>query len=202
MVRRLIQSTLCLVAYPVLVAQQVPATAVHLNTSQALPNNPEPAPAGKADWGRVQDLANGEEIMVERGRGLPVPCLFAGASGDYLFCDSMYSGNQYRFARSQVQRVRMDDKRRNLHTLIGGMATAGFIWGVATPPANGDSRLLTGLAGAAIGALAGVVVGLPVALLVPGRTVFHQSISKNKATAPVMKPDATPYELGPQTSAP
>lgn len=192
MIRRLLQATLCLVVCPVLIAQQVRAIAVDSNASQALPNNPEPAPAGKADWARVQDLANGEEIMVERGGGLPVPCLFAGATGDYLFCDSLYSGHQYRFVRSQVQRVRMDDKRRNMHILIGGLAAAGFVWGVATPPSDGYPRLLGGLAGAGIGAFAGVVVGLPVALLVPGRTVFHQSISKGKAAAPVVKPESAP----------
>ncbi|MGA9670073.1 MAG: hypothetical protein WBQ94_12745 [Terracidiphilus sp.] len=197
MIRRVLQAVLCLVVCPVLIAQQLPATAVDLSAPQRLPNNPEPAPAGKADWERVQDLANGEEIMVERGRGLPVPCLFAGATGDYLFCDSMYSGHQYRFVRSQVQRVRRDDKRRNVHILIGGLAAAGFIWGVATPPADGYPRLLGGLAGAGIGAFAGVVVGLPVALLVPGRTVFHQSISKNKAADPVKNPETPEQGFAP-----
>ena len=166
--------------------------------AQALPENPEPAPAGKADWGRVQELANGEQIMVTRGRGYPVLCQFSGATKDTLFCDSIYSGREYRFNRVQVQRVRMDDKKRNVHLLIGGLAAAGFIWGVATPPTDGSPRFLTGLVGAGAGAFAGLVVGLPVALLIPGRTVFHQSISKSTTTAPAVKPESAPdQELAP-----
>jgi hypothetical protein len=160
--------------------------------AQALPDNPVPAPTGKADWGRVQDLANGEEIMVARSRGLAMPCLFAGATENSLFCESIYSGREYRFNRAEVERVRMDDKRRNMHILIGGLAAAGFIWGVATPNSDGTPRALVGLAGAGLGAFTGLVFSLPVALLIPGRTVFHQSNSRSKAAAPVDSPDSTP----------
>jgi hypothetical protein len=188
MIRKMLQAIFCIILCPMLVAQQAGQPS-----AQALPSDPEPTPAGKADWGRVQDMANGEEIVVERGgRRFPMPCQFAGATRDYLFCDSMYSGREYRYDRTEVQRVRLDDKRRNVHILIGGMAAAGFIWGVATPPADGYPRVLTGLVGAGIGAFAGVVVALPVALLIPGRTVFHQSISKSKTTAPIMRPESAP----------
>lgn len=157
-------------------------------TAQALPDNPQPAATTAADWSRVQDLANGEDIMVARGAGFAVPCQFAGATKDYLFCDSIYSRREYRFDRSQVQRIRMDDKRRNMHILIGGLAAVGFIWGVAAPTGDGNSRIVDSLVGAGAGAFAGVVLSLPVALLIPGRTVFHQSVSRAKAVAP--KPDA------------
>jgi hypothetical protein len=146
--------------------------------AQALPDNPNPAPRETSGWTRVQNLANGQQITVARPGGESVPCIFAGATTDYLFCNSLYSGREYRFNRAQVARIRMDDKYRNMRILIGGLAVTGLIWGVATPPSNGTPRALDGLVGAAAGAFAGLVVSFPIALMIPGRTVFHQSNSK------------------------
>jgi hypothetical protein len=142
--------------------------------AQTLPDNPQAAPSGIADWGRVQDLANGQQISVARPGGSSVPCRFAGATNDTLFCNSLFSGREYQFKRDEVGRVRMDDKRRNLHLLIGGLAAAGFVLGVAVPNNDGTPRFVNGLAGAGAGALAGIVVSLPVALLVPGRLVYRR----------------------------
>jgi hypothetical protein len=148
-------------------------------SAQALPDNP--APHETQGWTRVQDLANGEQITVARPGGEPMPCIFAGATDDDLFCNSLYRGREYRFNRAEIERVRRDDKYRNTRVVIGTFTVGGLIWGVAAPPSNGTPRALVGLAGAAIGALAGLVVSLPVAMLVPGRTVFHQSASKPTA---------------------
>jgi hypothetical protein len=104
-----------------------------------------------------------------------VPCLFAGATRDSLFCDSRFSGREYRFDRSEVERVRMDDKRRNMRILIGSFAAAGFVWGVAKSNSDGTPRGLVGLAGAGLGALAGCAVSVPAAFLIPGRLVYLQT---------------------------
>jgi hypothetical protein len=145
--------------------------------AQALPDNPNPAPSETSGWTRVQDLANGQQITVARPGGESVPCIFAGATTDDLFCNSLYNGREYRFNRAQVERIRMDDKHRNMRILVGALAVTGLVWGAATPP-NGTPRALGGLAGAAAGAFAGLVVSFPSALMIPGRTVFHQSSSK------------------------
>jgi len=102
------------------------------------------------------------------------PCRFAGATDNDLFCDSLYSGREYQFKRSEISAVRMDDKRRNLRIVIGGFAAAGLIWGVAKQPNPGVPRAVDGLAGAALGGLAGCVVSVPASLLIPGRVVFRQ----------------------------
>jgi hypothetical protein len=170
--------------------------------AQALPDNPEPAPSGRADWARVQDLANGEQITVARPGSFSVPCRFAGATKDDLFCDSLFSGREYRFNRSEVARVRMDDKKRNMHILIGALAVAGLVWGVATPPGNGTPRALDGLAGAGAGAFAGLVVSLPAALLIPGRTVYRQSITDRKPHSSGLPRVQAPAQPGPVEPAP
>ncbi|HXR38760.1 MAG TPA: hypothetical protein VN776_06690 [Terracidiphilus sp.] len=169
--------------------------------AQALPDNPEPARADSSGWSRVQDLANGEEIDVAHGRSHAVPCRFAGATDDDLFCESLFSGREYRFSRAEVESVRMEDKRRNMRILIGTFAAAGFIWGVAAPPSgdNGTPRFLVGLGGAGIGALAGCAVSLPAAFLIPGRLVYRRPPLEHKpsASAPAEEQAPTP----PRTAA-
>ena len=154
--------------------------------AQALPDNPEPAQKPYAGWVRVQDLARGEEITVARGGTFSVPCRFAGATDNDLFCDSLFSGREYRFGRAEVERVRMDDKRRNMKILIGSFAAAGLIWGVAGPRSASDTtpRALSGLAGAGIGAFAGLFVSIPAVFLIPGRLLYRHSPADGKAGHP------------------
>jgi hypothetical protein len=151
--------------------------------AQTLPNNPQPAPSGTADWVPVQDLANGQLISVARSGTSSVPCRFAGATNDTLFCNSLFTGMEYRFNRDEIERVRLDDKRRNLRLLVGGLAAVGFVWGVATPNNDGTPRFVNGLAGAGAGALAGIVVSVPVALFVPGRLVYRHPGTERKSAA-------------------
>lgn len=151
---------------------------------QALPDNPQPARSDTAGWSRVQDLANGEEIDVAHGVAHAVPCRFAGATDDDLFCDSMFSGREYRFSRAEVERISMEDKRRNMRILIATFAGAGFLWGMVKPSANdGTPRALVALSGAGLGALAGCAASLPAAFLIPGRLVYHRLRSEHKPSA-------------------
>lgn len=160
--------------------------------AQALPDNPQPATSGASGWNRVQDLANGEGISVARRGERSVPCRFAGATDESLFCDSFYTGRPYQFDRVDVKRVRRDDKRRNLTIVLGSFTAAGFIWGVATPPERGTPRMLDGVAGAALGAMAGVIVGVPSSLLIPGRVVYRQRVSDRKMRSPSLKTTPQP----------
>jgi hypothetical protein len=161
--------------------------------AQALPNNPEPARSGAADWNRVEGLANGQPITVARQGEPSVRCQFTGATSDSLFCDSFYRQTQYRFDRADVERVRSNDKRKNLTIMIGSLMAAGFIWGVATPPEKGTPRLVTGFAGAAAGALVGTVVAVPAALLIPGRLIYRQH-AKQRSSAPTATTQSTPLK--------
>jgi hypothetical protein len=159
--------------------------------AQTLPDNPEPAAKTSAGWDRIQDLARGEEINVARTGRHSVPCRFAGATDKEVFCDSMFSGREYRFGREEIERVRMEDKRRKMKILIGTFAAAGLVWGVATPPSSGSTapRFVDGLVGAAAGGFAGLIVSLPAALLIPGRLLYRHPASVGKTS-----PSATTTE--------
>jgi len=168
--RKLLQFALCLMLCPVLAAQQVPANAVYPDA---------PATSDASDWTRVAELARGDEISVARTGGRSMRCEFAGATKDYLFCDARFRDGEYRFDRAEVERVRRDDGRRNVHIAIGGLAAAGFVWGLADPrlQSKGTPRVLVGLSGGAFGALTGCAISIPVALLVPGRMIYrHPSL--------------------------
>jgi hypothetical protein len=60
---------------------------------------------------------------------------------------------------------------------------------------------LNELVGAGIGAFTGLLVSLPV-MFIPGRTVFHQPVTKNKVAFPAPSPDAMPYQIAPPTASP
>jgi hypothetical protein len=144
--------------------------------AQALPEAPIPQQADGASWSRVENLGRGDPIMVGRSRGgFPVPCLFSGATDNTLFCDSAYTGRGHDFNRADIDRIRRDDKRRNIRIVIVSFAAAGFIAFTAAPPNSGTPRIVNGAIGAAVGAFGGLLVSLPVALLVPGRTVYRHS---------------------------
>jgi hypothetical protein len=165
--------------------------------AQVLPDNPQPALPGVSDWNRVQDLANGEGITVARPGELAVPCRFSGATNDALFCDSFYSGTEYRFDRAEVERVRSDDKRRNFAIVVGTLTAAGFIWGVASPPNAGTPRVEGGIAGAALGALAGLVVAVPASILIPGRLVYRHRSNPHQAPVTAASPAQVPDQASP-----
>jgi hypothetical protein len=148
-------------------------------TPQALPDNPQPAARESPGWAHVQNLAEGEQITVALPGGEPVHCVFTDATDDELFCNALYRGREYRFTRAEIDRLRRDDRYRNTRIVIGAFTVTGLIWGAASPPSDGTSRALAGLAGAGVGALAGLLVSIPIALAIPGRTVFHQPASKH-----------------------
>ena len=193
MIRSMIQAVLCFFLCSQLVAQRA-----------ALPDNPEPVNAGAGDWSRVRDLVNSDEITVARAGGRPVLCRFAGATNDYLFCDSLFGDRSYRFDRAEAEGVRRNDKRRNLHILIGAFAAGGLVLGVAGPPSssNGTPRALSGLAGAGLGALAGCAVSIPAAFLIPGRLVYRHPPPDRAAPFNSLGPQSQPGPEQPNNIAP
>jgi hypothetical protein len=158
------------------------AAAALAARAQKLPDAPQPAPNVAADWDRVEGLARGEEIVVSRPGGFGVPCAFAGATDQTLFCESLYGGRERTFDRAGIEVVRRNDKHRTFRIVVGSFAAAGFIWGVAAPPGvNGAPRWVSGVAGAAVGGLAGLAVSLPAMFLIPGRLVYRHGRANNSA---------------------
>jgi hypothetical protein len=177
--------------------------------AQALPDSPEPtgtnsARTGPAAWVRVQELVNGEAISVTQPGAPSVRCRFAGATSDSLFCDSFYGEKQYRFNRVEVERVRSDDKRRNVRIVVGALTAAGFTWGVTEPPSSHDGipRFLAGFAGAGLGAITGVALALPTALLIPGKLIYRHSRRDGNSPTTATSAEQAPAPSGPRALAP
>jgi hypothetical protein len=197
MIRKLTPSFLCLCLATSLMAQQAGGGIASSSTQKQappLPENPEPAlPSG---WDRVRDLAHYEEISVKTDRGRSFHCHFSGATTDYLFCEptfDWFGGREgYQLNRAEVEDIRMDDQRRNFKIVVGSMAAAGFVTLAVCPRNNnGTPWLLNGLAGSAVGALAGVIVGLPVSIFVPGRRVYRRPDQRPENPSSLTEPAHT-----------
>jgi len=148
--------------------------------AQTLPDSPQPIDSSSSEWNNVAALPHDEEIVVKTTTGRSDHCLFSGAIDTTLFCGPYLSrgeGGEYRFPRSEVQQVRLNQARRNVRIVFWSMVAAGFIWGVSEGPSSDYKdapRVLVGAAGGAAGALAGAFVSIPVGLLIPGHLVYHR----------------------------
>jgi hypothetical protein len=154
------------------------ALAPALLLAQSPPENPAPSSSGSRGWDRVGNLVHDQEIVVSARGGRELHCLFTGATDATLFCEPYLSraGREYRFDRTDIDQVRLNQVRRNMKIVIWSLAGAGFVWGVSDPrlSTDGEPRLLTGLAGGAAGGFAGLIVSLPAGLLIPGKLVYHR----------------------------
>ena len=83
-------------------------------------------------------------------------------------------------------------------------AAAGLIWGVASPRSASDPtpRVLVGLAGAGLGALAGCVICVPAAFLIPGRLVYRHSPAYGKTISSAARAEQAPNQSGAVGSIP
>jgi hypothetical protein len=147
--------------------------------TQTLPNSPKPAKPDANGWNRVADLPRDEEITVARTGKFTQRCRFDGATPDRLFCYRSYPFSEernFQIDRAEVKTVRLDQTRRNFRLIVGSAAVAGFVAGAALPKPRGYEypRYLRGIGGAALGALAGLVVAVPVELLIPGKVIYRQ----------------------------
>jgi hypothetical protein len=151
--------------------------------AQALPDAPNPADA--TGWNRVGELARGDEIMVARGRGPSMPCRFAGATNEDLFCESLFSQREMRFKRVDIEKIRLDQSRRDFWTIIGGGAVGVGLWAGISSVRTHDSRtaVAEGLAGTAVGAFLAFFPAETVRAfhLIPGRLIYRR-VTREKST--------------------
>ncbi|MGH9589992.1 MAG: hypothetical protein ACRD25_06330 [Terracidiphilus sp.] len=148
--------------------------------AQSVPDAPQPASAA---WSHVENLGQGDRIIVTAANGQRAYCDFAGATNDMLFCDSSpWSGRGgFQLERTRIAVIRHNDRMRNFHIAIAAGTAVGAIAGAAAAPGHGnaDGWLGYGSAGALVGFVAGCFVAAPVALL-PGRLIYrtHRSASR------------------------
>jgi hypothetical protein len=144
--------------------------------AQALPDAPTPADA--ASWNNVNNLARGQEITVARS-GLSIRCRFAGATNDDLFCESIYTDREIRFNRADVEKIRLDQSRRNFWTVIGGGAVGGgLFFGISSLKTHDSATAVSeGVDGAAIGAFLAFIPAETVRAfhLIPGKLIYHRA---------------------------
>ncbi|MFZ1940495.1 MAG: hypothetical protein ACLQHT_20870 [Terracidiphilus sp.] len=163
----------------------LPAAAL----AQALPDNPAPAPPIDPAWEHVEYLARGTPIIVRNDNGQPVHCLFAGATGAYLFCDPPGNppGVGFRFDRASIISVDLDRitsasaqfaaPERNYHPAwIASILAGGLIVGICATRTVDDG---TAAKAGAIGALVVAGIGAPLAFLPrpvvsSGRSLYPQ----------------------------
>jgi hypothetical protein len=143
--------------------------------AQALPDSPVPVPAPDPAWLRVQNLAEGQPVVVRDDNEAPVDCLFAGATDAYLFCDPPGNppGVGFRFDRASIITVDLDRpmqygpqfaaSERNDHPVwIASMLAGGLIVGIcATRTADAGTSANAGLIAAGVIGL----IGAPLAFL-------------------------------------
>lgn len=147
--------------------------------SQALPDNPEPAKPDVSGWNRVADLDRDKPISVSRTGGHTFRCHFDEATGDSLLCYSSSpwrSDRSFKFDRSQIKTVRLDQSRRNFMITTGATAAASgiFIGLHAARHGNAITGVFGGAIGSSIGFAAGGIVAIPVAFLIPGKLIYRQ----------------------------
>jgi hypothetical protein len=149
----------------------------------------QPVQSGNADWSRVGALVHDQPIVVSASGGRTLHCLYTGATDASLFCEPplyrQYDG-EYHVDRADIEQVRLNQTQRNLKIVIWSLVAAGAALGAADPHTlNRDApRLAGGLVGAAGGAMAGVIISFPVALLIPGKLIYRHRGGALPAASP------------------
>lgn len=126
--------------------------------AQQPPDAPSPAnPLSDAEWQRIEQIVNGQEISVHVRNAFPLDCRFAEATDAELFCDCIDAPpgeSGYRIARANVLSVRVVRPRRDLRPgLVAAMVVGGGLIGI------GVARNGTASQGAAFGGFAALMVG-------------------------------------------
>jgi hypothetical protein len=186
--RTLILLLLLLALASALLLAQAPPVA-----ASAPPAAPEPSQPKTADWNRVGSLVHDQPVIVSARGGRNLHCLFTGATGTTLFCDPplyrQYEG-EYHLERADIETIRLDQAHRNMKIAIWSFAAAGFALGAADNHLlkQGSPRVVDGIAGGLVGAMGGLVVSVPAALLIPGKLVYARPRALPAASAPTPAP--------------
>jgi hypothetical protein len=155
------------------IAQTLPdQTSPGLSTPQAAPTAPD-----MTGWNRVGELRDGQRIIVSVGSGFPIHCVFRGTTDHSVLCDegSFFRGIDHReIARDQVAWLRTDNAPRDRAIVMGTTAGAGAVFGAVTADAGSQVRVVGALLGASLGAGIGAIASIPMALSMPGKTIYIQ----------------------------
>jgi hypothetical protein len=163
------------------------AVAAAEAVGQALPDQtpPElssrqtpPAAPDMTGWNRVAELHDGQRITVSVGSGFPIHCVFRGVTDHSVLCDegSFLRGIDHReIARDQVAWLRTDNTPRDRAIIEGTSAGAGAVLGAVASGSNtGSLRVLGALLGGSLGICVGAIASMPLALSMPGKTIYMQ----------------------------
>jgi len=199
MSRRVLQWALVICIGAVVAAEAVGQTPPEPATPQTQAAAPD-----MTGWNRVGELRDGRRITVSVGSGFPIHCIFRGITDHSVLCDegSFFRGIDHReIARDQVAWLRTDNLPRDRAIMVGATAGAVAVLGAVT--ADTDSlRPLGAILGGSIGMGVGSLASIPMALSMPGKTIYMQP-GPPSATHPahlhwpaLKKRPAQPTEVG------
>jgi hypothetical protein len=167
---------------------------------QASPQTPPVAP-DMSGWNRVSEMRDGQRIIVTVGSGIPMHCVFRGITDHSLFCDSgnlLLGFNKREIARDDVTWLRTDNYPRDRGIVMGVLGGAGVVLGAASPttPDTGALRAWQAALLGGVGAGVGYVAAIPIALFLPGKTIYAQPMPPSAAHLrwPRMKYSRQPIE--------
>jgi len=170
---------------------------------QASPQTP-PATPDMTGWNHVGNLPDGRRIIVSLGSGFPVHCIFRGITDHSLYCEraNLLLGFDLReFARDEIASIRTDNYPRDRAVVMTVLGGAGVVVGAASPatPDTGALRAWQAALLGGIGAGVGYVVAIPIALFMPGKTIYTQPGPSTAAHLhwPLVKRPAQPIQPAP-----
>jgi hypothetical protein len=142
--------------------------------AQTPPNTPD-----MTGWNRVGNLPDGQRIIVSLGSGFPIHCIFHGITDHSLYCEraNLLLGFDMReIARDDVAWLRTDNYPRDRAVVMTALGGAGVVVGATSPatPDTGAMRAWQAVLLGGIGAGVGYVISTPIALFMPGKTIYTQ----------------------------
>ena len=171
MFHRVLKSALCLCVFATFAAQVVAQALPEQTTQQTPPTAPD-----MTGWNRVGELRDGRRIIVSVGSGFPIHCIFRSTTDHSVLCDegSLFRGIDHReIARDQVAWLRTDNTPRDRAIWEGASGGAGAVLGAVVAP-TGSLRVLGALLGGSLGMGVGALASIPMALSMPGKTIYVQ----------------------------
>jgi len=172
MFHRVLKWARVICAGAIFAAQAVAQTLPEQTTPQTPPTAPD-----MSGWNRVGELRDGQRIIVSVGSGFPIHCIFRSTTDHSVLCDegSFFRGIDHReIARDQVAWLRTDNIPRDRAIIVGASAGAGAVFGAVTADAGSSVKALGALLGASLGMGVGAIASVPLALSMPGKTIYVQ----------------------------
>lgn len=162
MLRRVLSSMLAICVGAVFAAEAV---------GQVITNAPD-----MTGWFRVGDLRDGQPIIISTSSGFPIHCIFRGITDHSLRCDQgtfLLGLNKREIARDEVAWLRTDNAPRDRAILIAGSGGTVAVLGALTP-GTASTKAVGALLGGSLGMGVGAIASVPLALSMPGKTIYVQ----------------------------